>query len=70
MPSTMVRKRSGAVDSLHEHLERLRACASGSDASMRFSVSLTAGSSDDGSTAVLMTNATGTPELLFCAHAT
>ena len=32
------------------------------------STSRTAGNSDAGSTAVRITNATGTPELLFCAH--
>ncbi len=67
MPSTIVRNRSGAVDS---RTNTSSGCArrSGSDASMPRSASLTAGSSEAGSTAVRITNATGTPELLFCAH--
>ncbi len=62
-----MRKRSGAVDSV---TNTSSGCAlrKGNDASTRFNDSLTAGISDEGSTAVRMTNATGTPKLLFWAH--
>ena len=48
-----------------------RAAARGATAATRRSAAAlpcTAGTSDAGSTAVRITNATGTPELLFCAH--
>jgi hypothetical protein len=63
-----MRKRSGAVDSL---TNTSSGCGlrNGSDASTRFNASLTEGINDEGSTADRITNATGTPKLLFCAQA-
>ena len=67
MPRTIVRKRSGAVDSV-TNTSNGWTRRSGSAPSISLSTPLTDGAIDAGSTAVRITKATGTLELLFCAH--